>query len=90
MNNFLAANLWTIIWIVVIGGGFIWAWRGGQLARLTVFVGETREELRKCNWPTWNELKGSTVVVMIAIFLLGGFTVAADAVFAVMMRLLTP
>ena len=88
--NFLQANFWTIFWIVVIGGGFIWAWRTGQLARLTVFVRETREELRKCTWPTWNELKGSTVVVMIAMFLLGGFTVGCDAVFAVVMRLLTP
>jgi preprotein translocase SecE subunit len=88
--NFLVENLWTIIWIVIIGGGFVWAWRAGQIARLTVFVRETREELRKCNWPTWSELRGHTVVVMIAMFLIGGFTVGCDAVFAVVMRLLTP
>jgi preprotein translocase subunit SecE len=88
--NFWQANIWTIIWIVIIGGGFFWAWRSGELAKLTTFARETREELRKCTWPTWNELKGSTVVVMISIFLLGGFTVACDAVFSVVMRLLTP
>ena len=88
--NFLAANFWTIFWIVVIGGGFFWAWRAGQITQLANFSRETREELKKCTWPTWNELKGSTVVVMIAIFLLGGFTVACDAVFTVIMCLLTP
>ena len=41
---------------------------------------ETREELRKCTWPTWDELKGSTVVVMISILLLGVFTVVVDLV----------
>jgi hypothetical protein len=34
-----------------------------------------REELKKCTWPTWEELKGSTVLIMISIALLGGFTV---------------
>jgi preprotein translocase subunit SecE len=80
----------TIIWIVAIAIAFVIVWRGGQLAKLANFFRETREELKKCTWPTWNELKGSTVVVMISIGLLGGFTVAADAVFSVLMRLLTP
>jgi preprotein translocase subunit SecE len=88
--NFLSANFWTIFWIVAIGGGFIYIWRSGQLAKLTRFWDEMWAELRKCTWPTWNELKGSTVVVMISIALLGGFTVAADAVFSVVMRLITP
>ena len=83
-------NLATIIWIVVIAVAFVIIWRNGQLTKLANFFRETREELKKCTWPTWNELKGSTVVVMISIALLGGFTVAADSVFAVLMRLLTP
>ncbi len=83
-------NLATIIWIVVIGVAFVIVWRGGQLTQLANFVRETREELKKCTWPTWNELKGSTVVVIISIGLLGGFTVACDVVFAEVMRLLTP
>jgi preprotein translocase subunit SecE len=81
---------WTIFWIVVIGAAFIYIWRSGQLAQLVTFVRETREELNKCTWPTWNELKGSTVVVMISIVLLGGFTVIADAIFGMVMRLITP
>jgi preprotein translocase subunit SecE len=88
--NFVSANFWTIFWIVVIAAAFLYIWRSGQLAQIATFVRETREELKKCTWPTWNELKGSTVVVMISIFLLGSFTVLADAFFSTVMRLITP
>ena len=43
------------------------------------YVQQTREELRKCTWPTWEELKGSTVVIVISIVLLGGFTFLVDS-----------
>jgi preprotein translocase subunit SecE len=74
-------TIWIIVWAVVIGGTFAWLWRKGHLVRLTAYVQQTKEELRKCTWPTWDELKGSTVVVAISILLLGGFTVAVDQVF---------
>lgn len=67
-----------IIWVVLIGGTFIYLWRKGHLLRLSRYVAETREELRKCNWPTWEELKGSTVVIMITIFLFGAFIAGVD------------
>ena len=73
--------IWIIVWVVIIGGTFLWLWRTGQLVRLTTYVQQTREELRKCTWPTWEELKGSTVVVGISILLLGGFTVIVDFIF---------
>ena len=53
-------------------------WRKGYLLRLSTYVRETREELKKCTWPSWDELKGSTVVVMISILILGLFTVVID------------
>ena len=58
--------------------GFLW-WKG-HLARLANYVAETREELKKCTWPSWDELKGSTVVVMISILILGLFTVGVDQI----------
>jgi preprotein translocase subunit SecE len=76
-------NYSIFIWIAVAGVVFAILWRKGYLLRLSNYVRETREELRKCTWPTWAELKGSTAVVMISILLLGGFTVLADAVFAI-------
>ena len=74
-------TIWIVFWVLVIGGLFAWMWRGGYLARLTSYVQQTREELRKCTWPTWDELKGSTVVVTISIIILGGFTVVVDQIF---------
>lgn len=77
----MSDTIWIIVWVVIIGGVFAWLWRAGHLARFTVYVQQTKEELRKCTWPTWDELKGSTVVVFISIILLGGFTVLVDAIF---------
>ena len=42
------------------------------------FYHETVIELKKTVWPTRTELRNSTVVVIITIFLLGGFIVIAD------------
>jgi preprotein translocase subunit SecE len=75
------STIWILIWAAVIGGVFAWLWRAGHLARFANYVAQTREELRKCTWPTWEELKGSTVVVTISIILLGAFTVGVDQVF---------
>jgi preprotein translocase subunit SecE len=64
-------------------------WYGGQLARLANYVRETRAELEKCSWPTWPELKGSTLVIFISLILLGVFTMVVDWVFANLIRILT-
>ncbi len=74
-------TIWIIIWAAVVGGIFAWLWRAGHLTRFADYVKQTREELRKCTWPTWDELKGSTVVVAISIVILGAFTVAVDQIF---------
>ncbi|MFN0068437.1 MAG: preprotein translocase subunit SecE [Limisphaerales bacterium] len=70
-----------IIWVVVIGTAFGLAWYMGWLKRLAAYSQQTREELRKCTWPTRQELWGSTVLVMLATLLLGMFTVIVDFVF---------
>jgi len=70
-----------IITLVVAGILFAIAWRKGYLMRLSGYVGETREELKKCNWPSTEELKESTLVVMVVIAMLGFFTMAVDVVF---------
>ena len=77
----MSDTVWIVIWAVVIGGVFAWLWRAGHLKRLAAYVAATREELRKCTWPTWDELRGHTVVVFISIAILGGFTVVVDQLF---------
>jgi preprotein translocase subunit SecE len=70
----------TLIWIGIVVAifGFLW-WRG-YLKRFAAYWQATREELRKCTWPTWEELKGSTVLVSLSILLLGAVTVVVDLI----------
>jgi len=67
-----------IIWAVIIGAVFAYLWWQGQIRRLAVYVQETREELKKCSWPSWEELRGSTVLIFVTLALLGGFIVIVD------------
>ncbi len=78
-----------IIWVVVIGAAFLYTWRKGYLLRLADYIQGTRDELLKCTWPSVDELKGSTVVVMVAIILLGAYTVGVDFVITLLVRLIT-
>ena len=73
--------VWIIIWSVIGVAAFAWLWRGGYLLRFANYIRETREELRKCSWPTWNELKGSTVLIAVTIVLLGAFISVLDLIF---------
>jgi len=82
-------TVWIIIWVVIVGGTFAWLWRAGHLARLADYIKQTREELHKCTWPSWDELKGHTVVITISIILLGGFTVGVDFIFSLVVRWIT-
>ncbi len=43
-----------------------------------IFFGEMVDELKKASWPSWTELRDSTVVVIVACVLLGVFTSVAD------------
>ena len=75
-----------LVWSVIIGVAFILAWRAGWIGRITQYVAQTREELRKCTWPGWEELWGSTVVVMVSTAFLGIFTVLVDGLVAWVVR----
>jgi preprotein translocase subunit SecE len=78
-----------LVWAVIIGVTFGVLWRKGQLTRFADYIKETREELKKCTWPTWEELKGSTLVVTVSILLLGMFTVGVDVLLMLVVRNLT-
>ena len=78
-----------LIWVVVVGVIFGVLWKTGQLLRLANYVRETKEELKKCTWPSWDELKGSTFVVLLSILGLGLFTVLIDLVLAFFVKGIT-
>ena len=77
------------IWVVIVGVTFGVLWKTGQLMRLANYVQETKEELKKCTWPSRDELKGSTFVVLLSILMLGLFTVAIDIVLAFFVKGIT-
>ncbi len=72
--------IWVLVLAAAAGALFAWLWRGGYIVRLADYVRGTREELKKCSWPSWEELKGSTLIVAISIIILGGYTVAVDQI----------
>jgi len=84
MNDYIKYGLLGALVVIVII-----MWRRGMLKRLGDYVMETREELRKCSWPSVDELKGSTVVVLISIALLGVFVVAIDFVLTMTFRFMS-
>jgi len=73
---------WTtiLIWVAVIGAVFGYLWWQGQVRRLAIYCEETWAELEKCSWPSWAELKGSTVLIIICIALLGAFNEVVDRI----------
>ena len=71
-------QVWQYILLGIVVAVFFWAWQKGHLLRLGNYVEETKVELRKCTWPSRDELKGSTVVVIVSIGIVAVFTVAAD------------
>jgi preprotein translocase subunit SecE len=45
---------------------------------IRIFFGEMKAELQKSTWPTRPELRDSTLVVIVAVTILGIFTSIAD------------
>jgi len=67
-----------VVSAVVIGGLFAFAWKQGLIARLSAYFGETQEELRKCSWPTRDELVQSAVLIFVVVGGLGVLTIVSD------------
>jgi len=53
---------------------------------LRTFLGEVKAELKKCVWPTRQELIGSTMVVVISVLILGVFVGLSDTVLMGLLR----
>lgn len=52
----------------------------GFFRGISQFCGEVSSELRKCAWPTWNELFDSTVALIVSVFLLAAVVALCDIV----------
>ena len=56
---------------------------------IKLFSSEVNQELKKCTWPSWNELRGSTIVVILSVILLSALVAVADVVFKKLLELVT-
>ncbi len=73
-NFYIQLLLWSVGILAIFGV----AWYLGWLKSLAVYIGETRDELKKCNWPSKDELWNSTVLVFVVLAALGLFTIGSD------------
>ena len=74
--------------LVLVMALFVLALRAGYFLKISAYWGEMMEEMRKCTWPTWDELLGSTVLVSVATAMIGGFTVGVDWVCSQIIKLI--
>ena len=58
------------------------------LTTLTGFLGESRAELRKVSWPTQNDVKDSTGVVLVTVLIVLALFIVYDFVFSELMEIL--
>ena len=84
MNDYMKFG----IGLAVVAAVFVVLWRLGHVARLSRYVSDTKEELRKCTWPTADELRGHTAVVMVSIIGLALYIVGIDFVVTVVVNVL--
>jgi len=42
------------------------------------FLGEVKQELGKCSLPNWQEVRGSSVVIIVSMLILGLFSFVVD------------
>ena len=57
------------------------------LGAVRTFFDEVRQELKKCAWPTWGELKESTLVVVVSVIILTVFVGISDLVLNSVLKL---
>jgi preprotein translocase subunit SecE len=56
--------------------------------RLKAFLKDVRVEMTKITWPTRQELKGQTIVVIVAVLLIAAFIGIVDLILSNMVKVL--
>ena len=48
--------------------------------RFKAYIEDLQVEMRRVTWPSWKQVRGTTVVVIIAVFAFAGYFFVVDAV----------
>jgi preprotein translocase SecE subunit len=67
--------------IMLLGAIFLYMFIGSKKGTVEFLIA-TDGEMKKVNWTTYREVKGSTIVVIVATFLIAGFLFGIDTIFA--------
>ena len=59
------------------------------MMKIRSFIEDTMEEVKKCSWPTKDQLFESTLLVLIVLIVLTVFVAAVDQILFFFVRLLT-
>lgn len=67
---------------VILLGVLLIGWFVGSSPKSADFLIATDSEMKKVNWSTYKQIKGSTIVVIVATFLIAGFLFVIDLGFS--------
>ena len=60
-----------------------------RLGTVRTFLGEVRGELDKVTWPTRDEVRGTTIIVLITVFFFGFYLYSLDIVMSYISAFIT-
>jgi preprotein translocase subunit SecE len=63
--------------------------RAGFITRTTQFMRDVRAEMKRVSWPTFNEVKNTTIITLIAVIFFAVYLFAVDQVLAFLITQLT-
>ena len=73
---------------LVMAAGAVAIWRQPLLAfaqRSAAYIHDVRVELRKVSWPTWDDLRKSTGVIIVIVIIVGVIIGIMDLIFSKIM-----
>jgi preprotein translocase SecE subunit len=76
----LTINVMIAYFLVPVGSAFFLHTKLNQ-PKYADFLIETEQELRKVHWPTFNETKSASIVVIVCVLVLAGILFGADYLF---------
>ena len=71
--------------IALVAGVAALVWRQPILAyslRSTAYIRQVREEVKKVSWPTWDDLRKSTLVIIVIVVIVGAIIGLMDLLFS--------
>ncbi len=80
----MSIGLIVMFVVVAVAAAAALIWRQPLLAfavKSTAYIREVRVEVRKVSWPTWEDLRRSTMVIIVIVVIVGAIIGLMDLVF---------